>query len=441
MKALDKATQDRDKAPAGNAAAAAEKANRELALEAIDTGRDAQSMANRSRATSGHSAASTQSPTNGPARSNAQMQAANVLASSRQSVNPGALAWLQVHPLHGIGIAAALFLAAYGAYVYVQIAQPSWLRKTTASPPVAVTPPAAPSPAPAAAPPATTTESAAPSIAEGSGSQVVPMSSVFGRGGDFLPAQVPAQTMAPPRKPAPPVEPAPAAAPALKVAPRVAVTPDTPARAPPTILRDKIAIGRSDHLAPRVNPTVHEAYTALQAGQFDAAQRLYRDALRGEPANVDALLGLAAIAQQQNRPEEAQRHYLAILDAEPRHALAQSGLISLMGRADPQASESRLKQLIAREPSAPLYFNLGNLYAEQGLWAQAQQAYFQAHHLEPRNPDYAYNLAIGLEHLGQAKLALDFYRKALQLASSAGAAHFDTVRAQERVNQLAARAN
>ena len=46
---------------------------------------------------------------------------------------------------------------------------------------------------------------------------------------------------------------------------------------------------------------------------------------------------------------------------------------------------------------------LGNLYADQSQWAPAQQAYFQAHHLEPDNPDYAYNLAVGLDHAAPAE--------------------------------------
>ncbi len=99
---------------------------------------------------------------------------------------------------------------------------------------------------------------------------------------------------------------------------------------------------------------VSEAYAALQTRQFDTAQRLYSQVVRSEPGNVDALLGLASIAQYDNRPEDAQRHFMAILDVEPRNALAQSGLVALMSRADPQAAETRLKQLLARDPSAPL---------------------------------------------------------------------------------------
>src|SRR5262249_1590667 len=132
------------------------------------------------------------------------------------------------------------------------------------------------------------------------------------------------------------------------------------------------------------------------------------------------------------------KHYLQVLESDPRNAAAQSGLISLLGRADPTAAEARLKQLISREPSAFLYFTLGNLYADQSQWAGAQQAYFQAHHLDPGNPNYVYNLAVGLEHVSQPKLALGFYRRAVQLAAAApGRTQFNTAQAQERISKLA----
>jgi len=65
-------------------------------------------------------------------------------------------------------------------------------------------------------------------------------------------------------------------------------------------------------------------------------------------------------------------------------------------------------------------------------------SYFQAHHLEPTNPDYAYNLAVALEHVSQPKLALDFYRRAVQLAAAKGRSNFAPLQAQERIGKLAA---
>ena len=182
---------------------------------------------------------------------------------------------------------------------------------------------------------------------------------------------------------------------------------------------------------------MNDAYTALRADRRADAQRAYEQLLRTEPRNIDALLGMASIATAEGRTEEATRRYLQILELDPRNALAQSGLIALVGQADPLAAESRLKQLIAREPSAYLHFTLGNLYADQSKWAAAQQAYFQAHHLEPNNPDYAYNLAVGLEHVSQAKLALGYYRRAVELAATTGTARFNVSQAQSRIVSLA----
>ncbi len=433
MKALEKAAHDRDKAVPTAAPAEPGTARRELTLEALES-LDASSsvsrvaLGNPPRAVTAAApdyatsrakpAAGTEQP-----RSTAQVQAATVLAA-RQPARAGAIEWLRARPLYALGGLAGLFLLAYGAYVYVQIAHPGLLLKT---PPalVGTTPPPRSAPVP----------SAAPRVGEAANSQLVPPQSVFA-GRTDVPTVLPAvestpgiASGAPERSPPPPAL-------TLPLTPRSASAIAAAPASAPTAAQNRIAVSRGDSAIARVNPVVSEAYAALEAGNFDTAQRLYTQVLRSEPANVDALLGLAAIAQKDNRLEDAQRYFLAILDVEPRHALAQSGLVALMSRADPQAAESRLKQLLAREPSPPLYFNLGNLYADQGQWPQAQQAYFQAHTLEPRNPDYAYNLAVGLEHLGQQKLALGFYRKAQQLAAAKGAANFEPARIQDRITQL-----
>ena len=186
-----------------------------------------------------------------------------------------------------------------------------------------------------------------------------------------------------------------------------------------------------------MNPQLAQAYLHLQGGDTEQARLSYNRVINAEPLNIDALLGLAYIAAQENRTEDATKLYLRILNLNPRHAVAQGALIGLMGRADPASAESRLKQLIAREPSAFLHFVLGNLYADQQMWSQAQQSYFQAHHLEPTNPDYAYNLAVGLDHLRQSKLALNYYRRAEQLTAGQPRPNFDLAHAQERIRSLA----
>jgi tetratricopeptide (TPR) repeat protein len=201
--------------------------------------------------------------------------------------------------------------------------------------------------------------------------------------------------------------------------------------------RDSISVKPGGE-APRLNPQLADAYDALRSGRTDEAARLYDSLLRSEPRNVDALLGRAMVGQQQGNPDLAVRYLFQVLQVDPSNTLAQGGVINLIGRADPQSAESKLKSLIAREPSAFLYFSLGNLHADQGNWPAAQAAYFQAHHLERGNPDYAFNLAVSLEHLSQPKLALNFYHQALDLARVSGRANFDSAAVRERIARLAA---
>jgi Tfp pilus assembly protein PilF len=192
-------------------------------------------------------------------------------------------------------------------------------------------------------------------------------------------------------------------------------------------------------VAPQVHPKVESAYAAYQTGDLAAARADYRDALRDEPANRDALLGLAALDVRSGRLEAAEGAYLRLLQADPRDAHAQAALIALRaGRVDPVAAESRVKVMLADNPGAHvLNFTLGNQFAQQGRWAEAQQEYFRAFAAEPENADFAYNLAVSLDHLRQPQLALQYYQRAISLAKARGAS-FDLAAAEKRAAQLPA---
>jgi tetratricopeptide (TPR) repeat protein len=187
---------------------------------------------------------------------------------------------------------------------------------------------------------------------------------------------------------------------------------------------------------PKIDPLLLRAYQAFRESRPDEAKSLYLEFLQREPQNVDAPLGLAAIYALEGQAEKAIQSYFRVLELDPKNPIAQAGLIGLVGQADPAGSETRLKTLISREPSAFLYFTLGNLYADQQQWAPAQAAYFQAHHLAAENADYAYNLAVSLEHINQPRPALLFYRKALALGEATPRIHFDVRVARARVEQL-----
>ena len=185
-----------------------------------------------------------------------------------------------------------------------------------------------------------------------------------------------------------------------------------------------------------VSESVLAGYQAYAAGDDAAAGRYYRQAAQQEPRNVDAWLGLGAVALRQGKLEEASAAYLRVLELEPRNTAAQAGLVSLTAQADPVAGESRLKSLLAQQPEAAfLHVALGNLYADQGQWPSAQQAYFQAFRFDAKNAEYAFNLAVSLDQMGKGDLALTHYQRALELLPRQGGA-VDRAQLEERIAQL-----
>jgi len=100
---------------------------------------------------------------------------------------------------------------------------------------------------------------------------------------------------------------------------------------------------------------------------------------------------------------------------------------------------SQLKLMLQEEPTAAhLYFSVASEYALQSRWPEAQQAYFQAFHYAPENADYAFNLAVSLEKMGQSQSAITYYRRALAAADNGGVASFDRWRVTQRLVTLTA---
>jgi tetratricopeptide (TPR) repeat protein len=186
----------------------------------------------------------------------------------------------------------------------------------------------------------------------------------------------------------------------------------------------------------RTNPVLNNAYDAYLANDLNAARNGYVAVLERDPSNRDALLGLAGIAAREQHYADAETLYLRVLDHDPLDAYAQTGLIAIRSPANPVAAETRLKTLIAAKPDAAfLHYALGNLYAGQKRWNDAEQEHFRAFALDNESADYCYNLAVALDHMRQPREALAHYRRALTLAA-ARPASFDADRLRARIGEL-----
>ncbi len=185
-------------------------------------------------------------------------------------------------------------------------------------------------------------------------------------------------------------------------------------------------------------PSLQRAEAAFKAGQTEQARAEYQRLLSAQPDHLEALRGLASLSLQAGQNDAALAYYQHILRMAPQDIQTQVAVARIQSQKDPLGAETRLKVLIASQPRlASAHDALGNLYAGQERWSDAQAAFLQAYRNAPDNPDILYSLAISYDHLQQVRQALMFYRLA-QKAATTHPASFDRNRMSTRIDVLTA---
>ena len=158
---------------------------------------------------------------------------------------------------------------------------------------------------------------------------------------------------------------------------------------------------------------IHAAYRAYLAGDLDAARAGYAETLQAYPDNRDAMLGLAACAVREGDIRSAVSMYRRIIEAFPQDVLSR---VALIGLQKDRQDEPVIRELLLKQPGKPFFHvTLGQLLAAQSRWPEAQQAFSEAHRIDPASPVYSLNLAISLDRMGQRRKALNYYRTTLKL--------------------------
>ncbi|MDH5710163.1 MAG: tetratricopeptide repeat protein [Gammaproteobacteria bacterium] len=200
----------------------------------------------------------------------------------------------------------------------------------------------------------------------------------------------------------------------------------------------QILIMKTDALD-HVNAWLRDAWMAYNRADYRAASEAYEKVLKREPKNRDALLGVAAIAVKKADYKKAKESYQLLLKLNPRDEVAMSAMSNIKNFSMNSLDESKLKFMLQQQPEAShLNFALGNIYARQGRWPEAQSEYFRAWQGNKENADYVYNLAVSLDQLGKTKEALGFYKSCLSLAQGQNISYSkDTV--ENRIQVLSAK--
>ncbi len=153
------------------------------------------------------------------------------------------------------------------------------------------------------------------------------------------------------------------------------------------------------------------AHIAEQGGNFQEAQAKYQQALKVEPKNVDAVLGLARLYDQQGNSQQALATYQQAVKLHPKNAKVYNDFGLCYGhRRELAPAQQMLQKAVELEPGKTSYrMNLAVVLVDLGRPADAYQQ------LAATQPEGVarYNMACLLEERGQQQQAADQLRLAL----------------------------
>lgn len=121
----------------------------------------------------------------------------------------------------------------------------------------------------------------------------------------------------------------------------------------------------------------------LEADSPEEARRAYQEALRLEPAMVDAHINLGLLFHRDRRLQEAEQCYRKAIEYAPQEVLGHFNLAVVLADAgDRRRAIDAYETVLTLAPSfAEAHCNLGTLYEEEGQKAEAIQHYAAARKL------------------------------------------------------------
>jgi protein O-GlcNAc transferase len=163
---------------------------------------------------------------------------------------------------------------------------------------------------------------------------------------------------------------------------------------------------------------IEQAVELHAAGQWSAAEDLYRRALEQNPENADAWRGLGVLAHQCGQSEQALEWIQQALQLAPEHPVFWNDLGDVLrgvGRME-DALESYERALVFRAAYPECLANIGSVLGALGRTAQAIPRFQQALALSPEDPGALTQYGVMLLDSGRADEAEVLLRRACAAA-------------------------
>lgn len=185
-----------------------------------------------------------------------------------------------------------------------------------------------------------------------------------------------------------------------------------------TLKGDRAAAEEAVEESLRLDPSrkrLTEAFELEKTGRKKEAEKIYRDILKNDSENVDALRLLAGLATSQNEHRDAEILLKRALELTPDFGRAMADLIANQVEQEKidEALEygARLTRIGADNPDS--YLLMGNAYSAAGRYEDAINAYKKALGLAAEHPGALSGLAHNLKTVGKQEEAIAIYRKCI----------------------------
>jgi Flp pilus assembly protein TadD len=167
-------------------------------------------------------------------------------------------------------------------------------------------------------------------------------------------------------------------------------------------------------LTPGLASLMDAAATAIDAGDLERAELLFRQILTQNPRDAEAWHLLAVIAIRLGRAGEAVDPVTKALKIDRRNHfyLNTFGIAQAEMRQLDEAARWFRRALKERPDYADGHYNLGKVHAKLGQRPEAERCYLRARHLDPGKAEVANNLAALYSREGRYRDALPFLAEA-----------------------------
>lgn len=169
---------------------------------------------------------------------------------------------------------------------------------------------------------------------------------------------------------------------------------------------------------PEPGDKLTRADRALREGDFEAAEKMFREALTKDPHDKDARLGLSFTLLKRRQLQDAYDHAARVILADPLSARAHSllGAAILASGGFRDSVEEFRTAISINANDAPAIAGLAMVDFYENRLDQALRGLRRASSLEPDEPDYVFNLGQAAARSERYKEAADAYERFLSIA-------------------------